>query len=72
MVFTHIDITNDIVVDDGVFARTEVPRLLLRVVCTAFEALQLVIKVEDVVGLLVAKLTVLKDENGVIIFLLIQ
>ena len=51
----HVNIANDVVVDDGVLARTIVPRLLLRVVRPIFQTGQFVIEVEDVVGLLIAE-----------------
>ena len=50
-----VDIADDIVVDDRVLARSEVPGLLLRVVRPVLETLQLVLEVEHVVCLLVAE-----------------
>ena len=58
MVFL-VDIADDVVVHDCVFARTEVPRLFLGVVWPALQSLELVLKVENVIGLLVAKSFVL-------------
>ena len=58
MVFL-VHIANDVIVYDRVLARAEVPRLFLRVVRSIFEPLQLVLEIEDVVGLLVAEGAVL-------------
>ena len=58
MVF-HVNVANDVVVDDSVFAWTEVPRLLLRVIVSALKSRQLVVEVDNVVSLLVAKGTIL-------------
>ena len=59
MVLLHVDVRNDIVVAVSVFAGSEVPRLVLWVVIALFQTLQLVVKVEHVVGLLVTESTVL-------------
>ena len=53
MVF-HVDVTNDVIVNNSVFAGAEIPWLLLGVVWTIFETLKLVIKVQNIIGLLVA------------------
>ena len=45
MVILHVDIANDVVVDNGVFTGTVVPRLLLWIVRPVFQTLQFVIKV---------------------------
>ena len=55
----HVDVRNDVVVLEGVLARAEVPRLLLGVVVTLLQALQFVLEVDDVVGLLVPQGSVL-------------
>ena len=59
MVVLHVNVADDVVVHNRVFAWTEVPRLLLRVVGTVLETLQLVVEVKDVVGLLIAQGSVL-------------
>ena len=59
MVLLHVDVRNDIVVAVSVFSGSEVPRLVLRVVIALFQALQLVVEVKHVVGLLVAERSVL-------------
>ena len=51
---SHIDVADDIVVDNCVFTRAEVPWFLLGVVRSVLETFQLVLEVEDVIGLLVA------------------
>ena len=53
MVLLHVNIADDVVVGNGVFSWTEVPRLILRVVRSCLESLQLVLEVQDVVSLLV-------------------
>ena len=58
MVVFLIHIAYDIIVYNGVLARAEVPRLFLRVVGPIFESLELVLEIEDVVGLLVAECSV--------------
>jgi len=45
MVLCLVNIADDIVVDNGIFAWSEVPRLLFRVVWSVLESLQLVFKV---------------------------
>lgn len=55
VVLLHVDIRNDVVVLKGVLAGAEVPGLLLGVVVPGFKALQLVVEVDHVVGLLVAE-----------------
>lgn len=62
MIF-HIDVADDVVVHDGVLAGTEVPRLLLWIVSAFLETLELVIEVEDVVRLLIAKCSVLNNNR---------
>ena len=59
MVLSHVDVADDVVVDNGVFARAEVPRLLLRVVWSIFKSLQFVLEVQDVVRLLIPECSVL-------------
>ena len=59
MVLLHIDVGNNVVVLEGVLARAEVPRLLLRVIIAALQTLQLVVEVQHVVRLLVAKRVIL-------------
>ena len=55
MVLSLIDVADDIVVHDRVFAGAEVPRLFLWVVRPALQSLQLVLEVQDVVSLFVAE-----------------
>ena len=55
MVVFHIDVADDVVVYDGVFSRAEVPWLLLGIVCATLKTFQLVIEVEDVIGLFIAQ-----------------
>ena len=55
MMIFCVDVADDVVVRVVVLAWTEVPGLFLRVVGATLEALQLVVEVEDVVRLLVAK-----------------
>lgn len=62
----HVNVANNVVVHNGVLTGTEVPGLLLRVVRAIFQTLQLVVKVEDVVGLLVAQLFILKTIQVVV------
>ena len=73
MVFL-VHIANDVIVYDRVLARAEVPRLFLRVVRSIFEPLQLVLEIEDVVGLLVAECSVfiLCERLDRILFLLLS
>ena len=59
MMIFLVDIADDVVVDNGVLAGAEVPRLLLGIVWSILEPLQLILKVEDVVSLLVTKSSVL-------------
>ena len=59
MVICEVDVADDVVVYDCVFARPIEPRLLLGVVGPILQSLQLVAEVEDVVGLLVAEGAVL-------------
>ena len=54
MVF-GINVADDVVVSIVVLAWSEVPRLLLGVIRAAFETLQLIVKVENIVRLLIAK-----------------
>ena len=54
MVF-HIDVADNIVVYDGVFSRAEIPRLLLGIVWATLKTFQLVIEIEDVIGLFIAQ-----------------
>ena len=61
MVFL-IDVANDVIVHNGVLARAEVPRLLLGVVFAVLKALQLVVEVHNIVGLLVTECTVLQKD----------
>ena len=71
MVLRLVDVADDVVVDDGVLSGAEVPRLLLRVVRAAFEAFELVVEVEDVVGLFVTEgfVLVLSQDIGHVLFL---
>lgn len=59
VVLLHVDVRYDIIVTVSVFSGSEVPRLVLRVVIALFQALQLVVEVKHVVGLLVPKSAVL-------------
>ncbi len=59
VVVLHVDVADDVVVHNGVLARSEVPRLILGVVRAVLKTLQFVIEVQNVVGLLVAKCLVL-------------
>ena len=59
MMLLHVDVADDVVVRQSVLARTEVPGLLLGVVGAVLQALQLVVEVKDVVGLLIAQRSVL-------------
>jgi len=52
VVLSQIDVAYNVVVNDCVFARAEVPGLLFRVVWSVLKAFQLVLEVQDVVGLL--------------------
>ena len=63
VVLSHWDVTQDVVVDVRVLARSEVPGLVFRIVGVAFQALQLVVEVHDVEGLLVPEGSVLGDEG---------
>ena len=54
MVF-GINVTDDVVVSIVVLAWSEVPRLLLGVISAALETLQLIVKVENIVRLLITK-----------------
>jgi hypothetical protein len=58
VVVLHIDVRNYVVVDQGVFAWSEVPRFIFGEVFSVFEALQFVVKVEHIVGLFITKSTV--------------
>ena len=55
----HVDIRDDVVVNQGVLARSEIPRLFLWVVVAAFQPFQFVVEVNHVVGLLITKGSVL-------------
>jgi hypothetical protein len=59
MMLDHWDVTQNIVISMSIFARSEVPRLLLGVICPSFETFQFVVKVNDVKGLFVSECTVL-------------
>ena len=54
MVF-HIYVADNVVVYDGVFSRAEIPWLLLGIVWATLETFQLVIEIEDVIGLFIAQ-----------------
>jgi len=60
VVLGHGDVAEDVVVGVGVLARPEVPRLVLRVVGVALEALELVVEIHDVESLFLAQGTVLR------------
>ena len=73
MVFTLVNIADDIVVYKGVFSGSEVPRLLLRVVWPIFKSFQFVFEVEYVVRLLIAKgfvFVLCKSLDHVLLFML--
>jgi len=55
----QICITQDVVVHIGVLSWSEVPWLVLGVVFTLFEALELVLEVQDVVGLFISQRSIL-------------
>ena len=55
MVVFHIDVADDVVVYDGIFSWAEVPWLLFGIVWATLETFQLVIEVEDVIGLFIAQ-----------------
>ena len=59
----HVNVADDVVVDQSVLSRAEVPGLFLWIVGTVLEALQLVIEVENVVCLLVPESTILFKEK---------
>ena len=59
----HVNVADDVVVDQSVLSWAEVPGLFLWIVGTVLEALQLVIEVEDVVRLLVPESTILFKEK---------
>ena len=59
----HVNVADDVVVDQSVLSRAEVPGLFLWIVGTVLEALQLVIEVENVVRLLVPESTILFKEK---------
>ena len=59
----HVNVADDVVVDQGVLSWAEVPGLFLWIVRTVLEALQLVIEVENVVCLLVPESTILFKEK---------
>ena len=63
MVLLQVDVADDVVVVEGVLARTEVPGLVLRVIGPVLQALQLVLKIQNVVGLLHAQSFVLHTRN---------
>lgn len=63
MVLLHVDVADDVVIDDGVFALAEIPRLLLGVVWTVLQAFQLVLKIQNVVCLLHSQGFVLSSDN---------
>jgi len=55
MVLALVDVADDVVVHDRVFAGAEVPRFFLWVIWPALQTLKLVFEVQDVVGLFEAK-----------------
>lgn len=57
--FLHVNVRNDVVVLQCVLSRPEVPRLLLGVVITIFEAFKLIVKVDHIIGLFVPQSGVL-------------
>lgn len=59
MMIFLVDIADNVVVDNRVLARTEIPRLLLGIVWSILESLELILKVEDVVSLFVTKSSIL-------------
>ena len=59
----HVNVADDVVVDQSVLSWAEVPGLFLWIVRTVLEALQLVIEVENVVRLLVPESTILFKEK---------
>ena len=59
----HVNVADDVVVDQSVLSWTEVPGLFLWIVGTVLEALQLVIEVQNVVRLLVPESTILFKEK---------
>ena len=54
VMLSHIDVADNIVVHNCVFTRAEIPWFLLGVVRSVLKTFQLVLEVEDVIGLLVA------------------
>ena len=56
---SQIDVTDDVVVGLGVLARSEVPGLFLGVIWPVLETQHLVLKVDDIVGLLVSEGSIL-------------
>ena len=54
-----VDIADDVVVYDRVLTRTEVPRLFLWVVGPILQSFELVLEIENIIGLLVAECSVL-------------
>ena len=71
MVLLHVYITEDVVVHHSVFAGSEVPRLLLGVIRTILESLELIVEVQDVVSLFHSHCLVLvfgKGFDGVVSF----
>ena len=55
MMMLHVDVRNDVVIDQSVFAWPEVPGLVFGKVLSMFEALKFVVKVQNVVGLFISK-----------------
>ena len=54
-----VNVADNIIVHQGVFAGSKVPRLLLRVIGAVLQAFKLVVKVQNVVSLLVTQGAVL-------------
>ena len=61
MMLSQINVADDVIVTLGVFARTEVPRLLLWIIISLFKSLHFVLKVYNVEGLLISEGSVLKE-----------
>ena len=59
MVVPLVDVADNIIVHQGVFTGSEVPRLLLGVIRAVLQTLQLVVEVQNVVSLLVTQGAVL-------------
>ena len=60
MMGPQVLVTQNVIVDVRVLARSEVPGFVFGVVFTAFKTLEFVLKVKDVVGLLISQRSVLK------------